>query len=171
MSIKVIDNFLEQNDYNNIKDLLMGTSIDWKFQSTILRNDYKYKTSCKEKDNYQFIHCFYNFLQPTSEYYSHLFPFFHPSKLDPKALIRIKSNLNPRSDNHVIHGYHTDLDFLCKTAVYYVNSNNGFTVFSNGKKVESVANRIVIFNSNLMHSGSTCTDEKVRVVINFNYFP
>lgn len=171
MSIKIIDNFLEQTDFNNVKNILMGNSIDWSFQSSILRNDYKYKTSCEEKDNYQFIHRFYNFFEPTSDYYNCLFPFFHQSKLDPKALVRVKANLNPRTDTHVIHGYHRDLDFLCKTAVYYVNTNNGFTVFSNGEKVESIANRIVIFNSNLMHSGSTCTDEKSRIVINFNYFP
>ncbi len=171
MSIKIIDNFLDQNDFDNIKNLLMGTSFDWRFQSSILRSDYKYKTSCDENNNYQFIHCFYNFLQPTSDYYNCLFPFFHQNKLNPKALVRVKANLNPRTDKNVIHGYHCDLDFLCKTAVYYVNSNNGFTIFSNGKKVESVENRIVIFNSNLMHSGATCTDEKTRVVINFNYFP
>jgi len=37
-------------------------------------------------------------------------------------------------------------------------------------KVESVANRLVEFDSNLEHTGSSCTDENIRVVINLNYF-
>ena len=41
--------------------------------------------------------------------------------------------------------------------------------FKNGDKVESVANRVVIFDSKLQHQAVSCTDEKVRVVINFNY--
>ena len=57
-----------------------------------------------------------------------------------------------------------------KTAVYYCNTNNGSTLFQNGKKVDSKGNRIVIFDGHQKHCGVDCTDENVRVVINFNYF-
>ena len=57
------------------------------------------------------------------------------------------------------------------TAIYYVNTNNGYTYFEDGQKVESVENRLVIMPSNLPHAGATCTDELRRVVINFNYLP
>ena len=56
------------------------------------------------------------------------------------------------------------------TAILYVNSNNGYTLFEDGTKVESVENRIVLFDSNLRHTGTTCTEEKVRIVVNFNFF-
>ena len=56
------------------------------------------------------------------------------------------------------------------TAIFYLNSNNGYTEFEDGTKVESVANRFVSFPSTLKHRGTSCTDENVRVVINFNYF-
>ena len=56
------------------------------------------------------------------------------------------------------------------TSIFYVNSNNGYTVFEDGTKVESVANRFVSFPANMKHKGTSCTDEKIRVVINFNYF-
>ena len=73
-----------------------------------------------------------------------------------------------------------------KTAAFYINTNNGYTKFRrewgdwavvNGypedpdheRIVESRSNRMVIFDSNLEHSGYTCTDEKVRVLVNFNY--
>ena len=37
-------------------------------------------------------------------------------------------------------------------------------------KVESIENRFVTFPSHLHHTGTTCTDQKRRVVINFNYY-
>ena len=43
-------------------------------------------------------------------------------------------------------------------------------IFQNGKKIDSKANRIVIFDGHQKHCGVDCTDENVRVVINFNYF-
>ena len=56
------------------------------------------------------------------------------------------------------------------TSIFYINTNNGYTKFENGEKVESVANRMVTFSTNLKHTGTSCTDERTRVVINFNYF-
>ena len=50
-----------------------------------------------------------------------------------------------------------------------LNTCNGYTKFKKSGKVKSVANRMVIFDSNLEHQGVTCTDKKRRVVINFNY--
>ena len=60
------------------------------------------------------------------------------------------------------------------SAIYFVNSNDGYTYFKPQDdksliKVESKKNRLVVFPNGLLHSGTTCTDEGVRVVINFNY--
>ena len=55
------------------------------------------------------------------------------------------------------------------TSIFYVNTNNGYTVFEDGTKVESVANRMLTFPSNLKHCGTSCTDKNIRSVINFNY--
>jgi len=41
---------------------------------------------------------------------------------------------------------------------------------SNGMKVNSVENRLIIFDSNEKHRAVTTTDTSRRVVINFNYF-
>ena len=57
-----------------------------------------------------------------------------------------------------------------KTAIYYVNSNDGYTKFETGEIVESVGNRLVIFDGRIKHCGSTHTNQKYRIVINFNYF-
>ena len=51
-----------------------------------------------------------------------------------------------------------------------MNTNNGYTIFEDGAKVESVANRMITFPANVKHKGTSCSDEKTRVNINFNYF-
>ena len=37
------------------------------------------------------------------------------------------------------------------------------------KKITSEENKLIKFNSQLEHTGTSCTDENRRVVINFNY--
>ena len=60
---------------------------------------------------------------------------------------------------------------MCIRDRYYVNTNNGYTEFeSNGMKVDSVENRLIIFDSNEKHRAVTTTDTPRRSVINFNYF-
>ena len=56
------------------------------------------------------------------------------------------------------------------TSIFYINTNNGHTRFENGKRVESVANRMVTFPSHLQHTGTSCTNARTRVLINFNYY-
>ena len=75
------------------------------------------------------------------------------------------------------HGLPTDMkDFTPEqakhwtTSILYINSNNGYTKFETGASFESIGNRLVTFPANLKHTGSSCSDEKVKIVINFNYF-
>ena len=53
---------------------------------------------------------------------------------------------------------------------YNQYKTNGYTIFEDGAKVESVANRMITFPANVKHKGTSCSDEKTRVNINFNYF-
>ena len=59
----------------------------------------------------------------------------------------------------------------CKTCVFYLNTNDGYTMFKDGTKVESVENRLVLFDSQTQHCGTSCTDKRKRVVLNINYVP
>ena len=99
-------------------------------------------------------------------------------KIDPISLWRAKANLITKTPNIVENSYHIDMLFLKSekkikqwtTSIFYINTNNGYTEFEDGTKVESVANRMVTFPGNIEHRGTSCTDKKIRVVINFNYF-
>ena len=55
------------------------------------------------------------------------------------------------------------------TSIFFINTNNGYTMFETGKKVPSVENRLVTFPNNLMHTGISQTDTKSRVTLNLNY--
>ena len=84
---------------------------------------------------------------------------------------RIKGNLNPRTSSIIKHGFHIDYDNKhMKASIFYLNTNDGYTEFEDGTKIESIANRLVTFPANLKHTGTTCTNIPFRAVINFNYF-
>jgi hypothetical protein len=72
-------------------------------------------------------------------------------------------------NNLIEHGTHIDSERSIKAAVYYVNSNNGKTIFESGEEIESVENRLVIFDANHPHRSTNCTDEWRRITVNFNY--
>ena len=91
--------------------------------------------------------------------------------LDVKALFRMKINLYVGESKLIEHAPHRDTKFKSKAFVYYLNTNNGSTVFKNGESVQSKANRLVLFDSQLEHSGTSCTDERRRIVLNINYIP
>ena len=55
------------------------------------------------------------------------------------------------------------------TGIFYVNDNNGYTKFKNGEISTSEKNKFIEFNSTNSHTGSSCTDENIRIIINFNY--
>ena len=80
-----------------------------------------------------------------------------------------------RTPTIVQNTFHTDFGVVNKekgnvfTSIFYINDNNGHTLFEDGTKVESVANRLITFPTDVSHTGTSCTDEKIRVVINFNY--
>ena len=93
-------------------------------------------------------------------------------RINAIRFIRVKANLTTMTNEIVKYGWHVDTKecpYKYRTAVYYVNSNNGKTIFKNGQEIDSVANRMVIFDGDLVHTGTSCTDEKVRCVINFNW--
>ncbi len=165
--IKIFDNFLEKNYFKDIKQILSGPYFPWYFNSGVIYDKEK------DLDNYQFTHCFYSKFSPQSDYFINLNEILR--LINPCSLIRIKANLLPKTEKIIEHGYHIDIPYLKDgqksfTALLYVNSNNGYTKFETGQIINSIENRFVIFDSKISHTGSTCTDEKSRIVINFNYF-
>ena len=157
----VIDNFIDEKAALEIKQVMLGQDFPWHFHESILFG------GTGDKINYQFNHMFYRNFQFQSSHAQVIIPLIE--KIDPLAMIRIKANLKPFTDEHHYGGWHRDVKDDCTIGVYYVNDNNGWTEFEDGTKVESKANRFVEFSSKELHSGVSCTDEQMRSVINFVY--
>ena len=120
--------------------------------------------------DFQFIHGFYWDGVPTSDFYTLLDPLLE--KIKPKHIIRAKINLSTPTPIPTEGGWHTDSpmpDPNVTTAVFYLNTNNGYTMFKDGTKVESLENRFASFSCDLEHTGVSSTDSNARVVLNLNY--
>jgi hypothetical protein len=160
---KIIDNFLEYDDFIFIKSQIENNMFPW-YYSGVLQN--KTQSEIDAKYNFQFVHVFYKEKKQNSFQFASLNKLIE--KIQPKCLLKVKANLNPISDKIVEHGYH--VDFLnVTTCVFYVNSNNGYTKFQDGTVVNSLENRAVFFDSNLLHTGTTVTDQPYRIVLNINF--
>ena len=88
------------------------------------------------------------------------------------SLIRIRACLYTRSDNIIEHAFHTDCDLDHLAMIFYLNDNNGYTrlkIDDKIIKIESKQNRLLIMDGEIEHASSTCTDNDMRVVINFNF--
>ena len=167
--IEVYKNFLPQSSFDNLINTVYDIKFPWCRENIIDPNYFdKFELLCDKRLNSQFSHRLYGNHQPLSEYFDILNPFIN--KLRIKALVTAKINYNPVWNEVVEHIYHTDNPYNCKTAVFYLNSNDGYTAFETGEKIPSTSNMIAIFDSGINHTGTTCTDVSGRYVLNLNYF-
>ena len=177
MTYKIYDNFLDEQDFLNLKSIMLSGNFPWHYNErtsgdymenqTFYRDD---KSSAKSSD-YQFTHIFYSNYQVNSPFFYLVSPLIQ--KINPSSIMRIKANLTNKTDRSMVYGFHVDQPDApsnLKSAVYYVNTTNGPTLFEDGTEIESVENRLVIFDTNLVHSAVSQTDEKARIVINFNFY-
>ena len=162
---KVINNFLEKEPFDNLKNTLFSNKINWFFLPSFL------PSMTNNKDHYFFNHCFYNYHTPQSIFFEELIiPIL--KKLNAVAISEIRANLVLKEDNPYQSNFHVDRPFECKTAILYINTCNGYTLLHEDKKIKinCEENKILIFNSQIRHAVVSQTDVDRRIVINFNYF-
>ena len=164
--LRIVDDFLDSDSHLRIKESLEYKDF-WTYDPYIAGS-----MSDQIKDG-QLCHDFFSEMY-RSPHIEVLFPII--GRIKPMAIWRIKANLQLHGGEAYKSNWHYDFTGdgypveNMETAIYYVNSNNGYTEF-NDCKVESVANRMVFFPSNTKHRGVNATNVKARYVINFNYFP
>ena len=169
----IIDNFLPKNEWQEIYNAILtvnpetaNSPFSW------LYNEYvaEHKTTTDESTNFQFTHTFCDEDKYLSDSYI-IEPIIE--KIKPDFVRRIKANLLPKTHKPTESEWHIDQDLQLVgdkySALYYVNNNNGYTVFKKGTKVKSQANRLLVFKNELEHTGVPQSDTKVRVVINFAF--
>jgi len=156
--MKIIDNFLPENLFSELVDSIKN--IPWFYTQGI--------GNLSSEDAYYFTHSFYRNIS----YCSNFLPVVQPilDRIESKAIIRIKGNLYLSTPSLQKHDFHVDEVYKHYGAVFYVNTNDGFTEFENDVKIDSVANRVVFFDPTVLHRSTNCTDKaQPRITINFNY--
>ena len=160
LDYKVINNFLPEEIFQKLKTLLFGDVIPWYYLENMTNTDEGFLA-----------HNFYNYSSPKSEYFN---DFIIPIliKLNFFTIISVRANFTLKKEKKYFSEFHTDSSFVHKTAIFYMNTCNGYTILDKKLKlkIKCEENKMLIFNSTIEHCMASQTDEKKRIVINFNYF-
>ena len=172
MSIKVYDDFLDPQEFSELNTIALSSDFPWYFNRCITHHT-------EERTFGQFTHTFYRVNEGVISEFASKFVGFLRTQIEnvhadsDVIIVSSKMNLNVMRDDHYSIGtFHVDRVIpgdIHKTAIFYLNTNDGFTKFETGKIVKSEANRIVIFDGNINHHGYTCTDAQTRIILNVNY--
>jgi hypothetical protein len=160
LNYKIIDNFLPKENFQKLKNLLFSKDISWYYHEHMTNNDEGF-----------FSHCFYNNSQPKSDFYfEHIIPIM--DKLNSLSVIQVRANLLLKKEKQYFSNFHTDYPFKCKTAIFYINTCNGYTILDEKLKIKinCEENKMLLFDSSIYHCAVSQTNEERRAVINFNYF-
>jgi hypothetical protein len=162
MTHQIIDNFLDEEVFEKIQYTMTKSLIfPWYIQNFIVHEN-------ETIDESLFLgHIIYSNNIPRSSYFEMITPIVE--KINPVTLVRVKCNLYPNIGKYIEHEPHIDAISPQKGAIFYINTNNGYTILEDGTKIESVANRMAFFDTSKLHKSTTCTNVKYRININFNY--
>ena len=159
--MKIIENFLPEEQFKEIENRVFGPNFPWYFRDGIVTTG---------DGNYKLTHLLY----ADGTVNSNEFDLFNPvfDKFNMLSILRAKLNCIPKIGTIRENGMHQDIDTKNNftTAIFYMNTNNGYTRFETGEKVMSERNKLVVFDGHLQHSGTTnnCNEYR-RVLLNINF--
>ena len=160
----VVDNFLPKENFLFLKQIIFGNEFPWYYTPNIT-----FKSKISNGKLFYMTHLFYENYKPNSLFYDlikeNLLNF-----LNIKSLIRVKANFYPNQNIDYLNEKHADFEYNHKGALFSLNTNNGGTIMNDDIIIKSVENRIIFFDPSLLHDSKNCSDEKVRINININYF-
>lgn len=169
MDYEIIDNFLSDQEFKKVKSEFVDSEVEWYYNSAVSSAE---EDGCNNYWNWYFTHSVYYFDVPQSSKYNLLDKIFKYKfhKRSPfRSWIRIRANWYPFTPDIKEHQPHSDYIFDHNSAVFSLNTCDGFTRMSNGDIINSVENRLVIFNGKEIHNSSTTSNSKYRMNINFNW--
>ena len=171
-SITIIDDFLSEEEADTLEEIFLRNDLPWYYTPSVTFPNSK--GELESLDSVQFVHPVYQGFNAVSNTFQLLGSF--TEKLNILSYIRVRVALQQRTPEIRENPFHIDIgktpetpDKNVTTCLYYINSNDGYTMFESGRKVESVKNRLVTFPNSMLHCGTTCTNAKVRIVMNINY--
>ena len=171
---KIIDNFLDDNEFNHISDVVKSFDFHWQMGRKLNDNS--------GDDDWQGIHSIIHkgeVITPTYKFMvDDLVNGLQKKYKKSVNIFRFRVNLFGKDKESKGLGYHADItEFDCLTLLLYLEDSNGKTEFKDVqifdnmkmKTVDSFANRALIFPSICMHQTVTQTDITFRTNINMNF--
>ena len=171
MDLKIIDNFLTDNDFNLLVSNTIGRNDGQQVQFRVVSNVENFG-AIEENWSWYMINMVYLMDAPQNEICGKIYQMFVPKFKELanfRTMIRIKINAYPYTNVVKEHKKHIDFNYEHIGAVFSLNTCDGYTKFSDGTKVESIANRIVFFDASKYHQSTTTSNAKLRYNINFNF--
>ena len=167
--MEIIDNFLSEEEFQSFLEVVLNFNFPWHRGIKVTNNIVSPVKGFEVKEEQtQLCHVFIN-----DSSRSHCLPSMYPifNKLKVKEIFRAKINLTYNTGEQVVGGWHNDFDLINKNkiAIFYINDNNGFTLLEDGTKILSRANRLVIFNNEVLHTSVSQTNTEERMVLNIGY--
>jgi hypothetical protein len=158
--IKVEDNFFEQATFDNIVTAITNDDFPWFFLNGIANKE--------DFSDLGFYHLLYHTHCPKSSFADFIMsPIL--KAVEPKAILRCRISSYLKGEKIIHHAWHKDFDYPNNAFMLYLNTNDGYTSFKDGTKIDCVANRAVFFNPQALHRSSNCTDQERRLVFTMNY--
>lgn len=188
----VLDNFLTKSYHKELLELMDSANFPWFYNEHI---SYESGKSPTGSDNrlYEtgFSHMFWDNRSGGQKDSSYawlwkpgLYKIMDAANQD--KIVRSRGDMTMYVHEPFEHDPHIDFPFRNISAVYYVNDSDGDTIFydetveaysdishlkklTEVKRVAPIANRLVMFPGNQVHTGSSPNKHKNRIIINSNF--
>ena len=166
--MEIIDNYLPTEDFNKLCELIIWNK---KFPFFLGEGVAEGENIGTDYNNWYASHVFgAEQIVVGTEAHPTVNKIFNLLNFKVKALLKLKVNFYPHTDQIYEHKPHIDYDFNNKAALLSLNTCDGFTRLHDGTQVDSVANRMLLFDGHELHNSSTTTNASGRWNINMNYW-
>ena len=165
--MEIVDNFLSNYYCDQLSSCLIKDSYSdpfpWYFADDL--------NGTNKIGNYYFNHTVVTDFKPVSRYFPLFYSLISRLSLNSQQIMRLKVNLYPRTQRRVHHESHIDYESNSglRTCLYYLNDNDGVTIFDGKNRIKSKRNRAVLFDGSIKHHSTTPTNVNYRCTINIEY--
>ncbi len=163
-SMRIEDNFLAQDKWKELHDYMTSCEFPWFMQTTLTYGN-------DDLEAFGFNHWLTAEEHPL---FAHLVTEMQ-SALSARNVLRVRADMTLLNTNKYRHGWHTDSKEEHTVCIYYVNESDGNTLLKDPveghgfMQVEPKANRLLVFDGSIEHTGHSPSEHKQRILINANF--
>jgi hypothetical protein len=173
--IKIINNFLEEEEFQQLSSLILSPFFPWYYQENISASH-----EFARLNDYGFSHVFYVDDNINSNFYSKLEFMLDKIKkvTNTSKILKIRGDLTVYSSESHVHQVHKDsLSDHVVSILYLTDSISETIIFQNTTqdedfkemvKIYPKKNRLVTFSGKYYHTGKSPNDCNSRVLLNIN---